>query len=87
MSKYRRVIEHFPIIVQVISAEHGICPDGGYEGDLEQQLERINVYYNEANGGKYVPRVRIFENVCTRLYIIYIVARLVHYLLILDFLC
>ena len=40
----------------MISAEHGIGPDGGYEGDLDQQLERINVYYNEANGGKYVPR-------------------------------
>eukprot|EP00091_Calanus_sinicus_P015259 TRINITY_DN3333_c0_g1_i2.p1 TRINITY_DN3333_c0_g1~~TRINITY_DN3333_c0_g1_i2.p1 ORF type:complete len:232 (+),score=82.73 TRINITY_DN3333_c0_g1_i2:59-697(+) len=41
---------------EVISAEHGINPDGAYEGDLDQQLERINVYYNEANGGKYVPR-------------------------------
>ena len=40
----------------MISAEHGIGQDGGYEGDLDQQLERINVYYNEANGGKYVPR-------------------------------
>ena len=40
----------------MISAEHGISQDGGYEGDLDQQLERINVYYNEANGGKYVPR-------------------------------
>ena len=40
----------------MISAEHGIDQDGAYEGDLDQQLERINVYYNEANGGKYVPR-------------------------------
>ena len=45
----------------MISAEHGICPDGGYEGDLEQQLERINVYYNEANGGKYVPRAVLVD--------------------------
>ena len=42
--------------LQVISDEHGIGPDGGYVGDLDQQLERINVYYNEASGGKYVPR-------------------------------
>jgi len=41
---------------EVISAEHGIGQDGGYEGTLDQQLERINVYYNEATGGKYVPR-------------------------------
>ena len=40
----------------MISDEHGITPDGSYAGDLDQQLERINVYYNEANGGKYVPR-------------------------------
>jgi len=46
---------------EVISAEHGICADGGYEGDLEQQLERINVYYNEANGGKYVPRAVLVD--------------------------
>ena len=47
---------HIYPCVQVISDEHGIQPDGGYAGDLDQQLERINVYYNEANGGKYVPR-------------------------------
>merc|ERR1712128_190808 len=41
---------------EVISDEHGIGPDGGYIGDLDQQLERINVYYNEGSGGKYVPR-------------------------------
>jgi len=41
---------------EVISDEHGIGPDGDYIGDNDQQLERINVYYNEANGGKYVPR-------------------------------
>lgn len=27
-----------------------------YHGDNDLQLERINVYYTEANGGKYVPR-------------------------------
>ena len=32
---------------QVISDEHGIQPDGAYAGELPQQLERINVYYNE----------------------------------------
>ena len=34
---------------QVISGEHGITPDGSYGGELHQQLERINVYYNEVN--------------------------------------
>ena len=27
---------------------------GNYVGDADIQLERINVYYNEASGGKYV---------------------------------
>ena len=26
------------------------------QGTSDLQLERINVYYNEATGGKYVPR-------------------------------
>ena len=40
------------------SDEHGIDATGSYGGDCaEIQLERINVYFNEASGGKYVPRV------------------------------
>ncbi|KAF4790963.1 tubulin beta-4B chain [Turdus rufiventris] len=35
---------------EVISDEHGIDPTGSYHGDSELQLERINVYYNEAAG-------------------------------------
>ena len=41
---------------EVISDEHGIDPTGTYHGDSDLQLERINVYYNEATGGRYVPR-------------------------------
>ncbi|XP_041974220.1 tubulin beta-4B chain-like [Aricia agestis] len=41
---------------EVISDEHGIDPSGRYVGDSELQLERVNVYYNEARGGLYVPR-------------------------------
>ena len=33
---------------EVISDEHGIDPDGSYVGDNAQQLERIEVYYCEA---------------------------------------
>ena len=36
---------------QVICDEHGIDPTGTYCGDSDLQLERINVYYNEASGG------------------------------------
>jgi len=39
-----------------MAAEHGISVDGGYEGDNSLQLERINVYFNEGMGGRYVPR-------------------------------
>lgn len=36
---------------KVICDEHGIGADGTYIGDSDLQLERVNVYYNEANGG------------------------------------
>ena len=34
----------------MISDEHGIDPTGTYHGDSDLQLERIDVYYNEATG-------------------------------------
>ena len=40
---------------EVISDEHGISPTGTYEGDNANQLERIEVYYNEASG-EYKPQ-------------------------------
>ncbi|XP_060939411.1 tubulin beta-4B chain isoform X8 [Limanda limanda] len=46
---------------EVISDEHGIDPSGTYHGDSDLQLERINVYYNEATGGKYVPRAVLVD--------------------------
>ncbi|XP_072096682.1 tubulin beta-4B chain-like isoform X1 [Mobula birostris] len=46
---------------EVISDEHGIDPAGAYHGDSDLQLERINVYYNEATGGKYVPRAILMD--------------------------
>ncbi len=45
----------------MISDEHGIQPDGLYEGDSDLQLERINVYFSEASGGKYVPRAILVD--------------------------
>jgi len=41
---------------EVMSAEHGIAPTGDYIGDNELQLQRINVYFNEGQEGRYVPR-------------------------------
>ncbi|KAF3844546.1 hypothetical protein F7725_007709 [Dissostichus mawsoni] len=46
---------------EVISDEHGIDPTGSYHGDSDLQLDRINVYYNEASGGKYVPRAVLVD--------------------------
>ena len=39
---------------EVISDEHGIDPTGTYHGDSDLQLERINVYYNEATGSFHI---------------------------------
>ena len=41
---------------QIISHEHGINEEGQYQGTYPLQLERVNVYFSEALGGKYVPR-------------------------------
>jgi len=37
---------------QVVCDEHGVDPTGTYHGDSDLQLERINVYFNEATGGE-----------------------------------
>jgi tubulin beta len=42
--------------------EHGIGGDGEYCSDSDdQQLHRIDVFYYEASGGKYVPRAEFFD--------------------------
>merc|ERR1712061_557398 len=46
---------------EIISDEHGIDPTGSYAGASDLQLERINVYYNEATEGKYVPRAVLVD--------------------------
>ncbi|KAK9456085.1 Tubulin/FtsZ, GTPase domain-containing protein [Dipodascopsis uninucleata] len=46
---------------QTISSEHGIDGSGAYHGTSDLQLERLNVYFNEANGGKYVPRAVLVD--------------------------
>uniref|UniRef100_A0AAR2J382 Tubulin beta chain n=1 Tax=Pygocentrus nattereri TaxID=42514 RepID=A0AAR2J382_PYGNA len=46
---------------EVISDEHGVNAVGAYEGDMDLQLERVNVYFNEAHGGKYVPRALLVD--------------------------
>nr|CAD7448451.1 unnamed protein product [Timema bartmani] len=56
---------------EVIADEHGLDPTGAFNGDTDLQLERINVYFNEARvvflvscgpGGKYVPRSVLWAN-------------------------
>ena len=57
----RKIYSPFFQFWEVISDEHGIDPTGTYHGDSDLQLERINVYYNEATGGKYVPRAVLVD--------------------------
>lgn len=49
------VFEHYLCLKfwEVISDEHGISTEGTYEGDMDLQLERVNVYFNEANGKRF----------------------------------
>ncbi|KAI9197070.1 tubulin beta-4 chain [Polychytrium aggregatum] len=41
---------------EIISEEHGLDPTGKYVGERDVQLERVDVYFNEVPGPKYVPR-------------------------------
>ena len=41
----------------ITTDEHGIDPTGTYHGDSDLQLERINVYYNEATGLTHLSTV------------------------------
>jgi len=46
---------------EVVCAEHGIDSTGRYHGDSALQLERVNVYYNEASCGRFVPRAVLMD--------------------------
>jgi tubulin beta len=46
---------------EVACDEHGIGGSGEYCGDSDAHLDRINVFYHEALGGKYVPRAMLFD--------------------------
>jgi len=46
---------------EVICGEHGVDTTGKYKGESDLQLERINVYFNEASGGRYVPRAILMD--------------------------
>lgn len=53
---------------EVISDEHGVDPTGMYHGDSDLQLERIDVYFNEAVGGIAERRsfsIQLRKLVCT----------------------
>jgi hypothetical protein len=41
--------------------EHGIGGGGEYCGENGAQLDRTNVFYHEAPGGKYVPRAEFID--------------------------
>lgn len=38
---------------EVVCDEHGIDATGSYCGENDLQLERVNVYFNEASGGAW----------------------------------
>jgi tubulin beta len=46
---------------EVVCDKHGIGGDGEYCGDNDAQLGRIDVFYHNSSGGKYVPRAVLFD--------------------------
>ena len=45
----------------MVCDEHGIGGSGEYCGDNDAHLDRINVFYHEALGGRYVLRTVLFD--------------------------
>jgi hypothetical protein len=45
----------------VFCYENGIGGDGEYYGDNDAQLDRINVFYHEASGDKFLQRTALFD--------------------------
>eukprot|EP01071_Lankesteria_metandrocarpae_P002010 Lankesteria_metandrocarpae@DN2023_c0_g1_i1.p1 len=42
---------------EVVCDEHSISPEGTYHGTSDLQIARLDVFFNEASSGRYVPRV------------------------------
>ncbi|GME78818.1 unnamed protein product [[Candida] boidinii] len=46
---------------ETICGEHGLDEEGNYHGESDLQKDRLNVYFNEASSGKYVPRAVLVD--------------------------
>lgn len=46
---------------EVISQEHGLDTSGFFKGESSLQKDKLNVYYNEAEGSRYVPRAVLVD--------------------------
>ena len=55
------IVETRAKFCEVISDELGTDPTHTYHGDSDLQLQRINVYDNEATGERYVPRALLMN--------------------------
>jgi hypothetical protein len=45
----------------VLCNEHGTGGDCEYYGDSDTKLDRINLLYHEASGGKNIPQAAFFD--------------------------
>ncbi|KAL4483159.1 hypothetical protein ABPG74_019185 [Tetrahymena malaccensis] len=46
---------------EAISSEHGIQSTGFYVGNSDVQLQNINIYYNEVQEARYIPRAILID--------------------------
>ena len=55
-------LHYYCLFYQVISGEHGVDSEGQLlEGTTDKQLAKIDVYFNEAQGSRYVPRAVLVD--------------------------
>ena len=49
---------------EIVADEHGIDPDGYFQGDSDLQLERANVYMVDVGQNKFYPRTILVDLGC-----------------------
>ena len=64
MSKRSENVQVSAKFWEIVADEHGIDPDGYFQGDSDLQLERANVYMVDVGQNKFYPRTILVDLGC-----------------------
>ena len=61
MHKIRTKLQVSSKFWEIVADEHGIDPEGFFQGDSDLQLERANVYMVDVGKNKFYPRTVLVD--------------------------